>query len=230
VAYLDETFAGSEDPLSESGRWTSNAYPNNNKLKKIGGVVCGITCIGPPYDAYAKLAGFAINVTVEGTVRIDPGIGNGQFELECWHRVIDNGTFVQFYECNIAFIVTAGVMGAGLLSFSRTLIDGSNSAVGPSADIIIDGTNNGLVNNGDRFKAVCYGGTAPKIDLYWNGVYQITLDDSTDANRLVDGQPGLATFRRPGVDDTFDNSTGFTRVVVDDGLGSGAVMLGQGVM
>lgn len=214
----ETSFAGSEDPLSEGGVWEQDGYPNNGRLKKISGVCCGIG-IGvspPPWDMVAYVRGFANdNALVQGTIFIDPSMGSCLHELEILLRATANGTYVRAYEVNLQFDQNR----IGAISLARWNGDGTSDDLPGGGTIHED---SGAIATGDVFAAECVG---DDIKVYFKGILQYTFTDSSGSKIATGDGCGLGTFRRTeaagGCDDGFDNSTGYTHFVADDGLGGG---------
>lgn len=221
----ETSFPGSEDPISEGGVWLgAGGFPNNNRLKKVSGIACGIAVgTAPPWDPQAYVTGFASNgQRVDATVFVDPAMGNCQHELEILLRTSDNGTYIRAYEVNCQF----GQALIGALVLYRWNGDGSADALPGGGSIVQNG---GVFASGDLFSASVTGDT---VSIYWNNILQYQITDSSPQKISTGAGCGLAVFRRDtangGCDDTFDTSTGFTHFVADDGLGK--VLLGQGAL
>ncbi len=175
-------FEGTEDPLSEGGRW-ANHGPDWTAIRKAGSIACGTqtgTNTGPSQynDSFAHLSGFPPDQEAWGKVRIarpDPACHQ---EVEILLRFSSSAHRATGYEC-----------------FARC-VDNASSYVeivrwdGPLGKFTylarMHGTNYGL-KDGDTLKASVVGNL---IRVYINGVQKAQATDDT----FKTGSPGIGEF------------------------------------
>jgi hypothetical protein len=175
-------FEGSENPLSEGGRWVNKGgdWSNIRKIDCLAWSTQTGTNTGPSQynDSYAHLSGFPPDQEAFGTVHIakpDPACNQ---EVEILLRWTDSDHRATGYEC-----------------FARCM-DSSSSYVqivrwnGPLGQFTYladkSGTNYGL-KNGDILKASVVGNT---ITVEINGVEKARVKDDT----FKTGNPGIGEF------------------------------------
>jgi hypothetical protein len=176
-------FAGSEDPLSEDGRWANNGV-DWTRIKKANGIAYGTqtgtnTGIYKFDDSYAHLSGFPPDQEAWGEAYISkPSPGRIQ-ELEILLRWTSSAHRTTGYECFARCISN----DSSYLQIVRW--DGPLGKFTYLADK--RGTNYGL-NKGDTLKASVIGNT---ITVYINGIEKAQVKDDT----YKTGNPGIGVFR-----------------------------------
>jgi len=175
-------FEGSEDPLSEAGRWNNNGL-DWTRIRKINGLASGTqtgtnTGIYKFDDSYAHLSGFTPDQEAWGEVSFAKPNTSCIQELEILLRWTSSPHRTTGYEC-----------------FARCL-NGTSSYVqivrwdGPLGKFTyladMRGTNYGL-KHGDILKASVIGNV---ITVYLNGVEKARATDDT----FKTGNPGIGTF------------------------------------
>jgi hypothetical protein len=175
-------FAGTENPLSEGGRWINNSL-DWAKIRKTGGIACGTqtgtnTGIYKFNDSYAHLSGFPPDQEAWGEVYIGKPDSSCHQEVEILLRWTSSAHTTTGYEC-----------------FARCLNDGSSYVQivrweGPLGKFTyladMRGTNYGLKNR-DILKASVVGNV---ITVYINGVKKAQVTDDT----YKTGNPGIGEF------------------------------------
>lgn len=185
-------FATDEDPISESGKWSTNAGGSWTRVTIVSGRAQGNqTGTNGFDDSYAHLTD-AYGPDQEVSCVIHKGGSTaGILEVEILLRVTDaeNGgpaNDVKLYECNLArdgsyanIYRWRGAIGTVVGDF--TLL-GSGSV--------------GAVNDGDVFKARIVGNT---ITTFLNGVQIATADITSQGGATyTSGKPGIGFYRESG--------------------------------
>ena len=175
-------FEGTENPLSEGGRWINQGI-DWTQITKRGGIACG-TQTGTNSgkyrfdDSYAHLFGFPANQEAWGRACIKKPNSSCNQELEILLRWNSSAHRTTGYEC-----------------FARCLNSDSSYVQivrwdGPLGQFtyLADkrGTNYGL-NNGDELKASVVGNV---IAVYINGIEKARVRDDT----FKSGNPGVGEF------------------------------------
>jgi hypothetical protein len=228
------TFTGAENPLSESGQWIHLASTWYN-LRKSGGLAFQARENDGFNDNYAHLAGFAdhgdqtIIAEISIAASLDTVTSGDSYECELnLHMTDDNiGPNVFGYQCDCSLAGPAGGPYDALLLPVRWN--------GPQGDFHVYTASQSVtgVVTGDRMKVVLAAGSNI-LSCYWKRtidpdyVLQYTQDVTAEsAGARLFGQPGVAVFNRNAA---MLGAAGWRFYQADDGLGSGAVMLGQGAL
>jgi len=200
------TFTGSEDPLSEGGRWhhqTALWY----KLKKVAGLLEQVQANDGFNDNYAYLDGFDPNgdITVIGELFINTGLLDTVSSGNSWELELnlhlgdvpappdDMATGYQF-DCSLDGPL-GGPYNATLVPVRWNGLQGDFHVYSASGSVL------GVVT-GDRMKVVLAAGSNT-VEVFWKRttdpdyVSQYTQDLS-EAGSLarLHGQPGVALFNR----------------------------------
>jgi hypothetical protein len=176
------TFEGTENPLSEGGKWINNSL-DWTKIRKAGGIACGTQTgtnagIHKFNDSFAHLSGFPPDQEAWGKVSIAKPNPSCHQEVEILLRWTSSTHRATGYEC-----------------FARCLNDGSSYVEivrwdGPLGKFTylarMHGTNYGL-NNGDILKASIVGNL---ITVFINGTMKAQVRDDT----FKTGSPGIGEF------------------------------------
>ncbi len=175
-------FEGTENPLSENGRWTK-AGSDWTPIRKHNGIACGTqtgtnTGIYKFDDSNAHLSGFPPDQEAWGKVFIAKPDSSCHQELEILLRWTSSDHSTTGYECFARCVSNESsyvqiVRWEGLLGKFTYLADKR-------------GTNYGLLN-GDTLKASVVGNT---ITVYINGVEKARVTDDT----YKTGNPGIGEF------------------------------------
>lgn len=190
-------FPLNESPISEGGRWAHLATAWT-LVDTSGGLAFGTMPNAVNLnDSYAYITSptFGADQTVQGTVRVGPGIPSGGAvdEIELNMRITDTSSTVQLYEANANLAGTYAEIvrwNGGLNNFTVLLqnTNAFNTIVPPVT--------------GDILKATIVGFT---ISLYINKndgkgfQLLVTVTDTDVVNRLPSGQPGMAFFTENGL-------------------------------
>jgi len=190
------SFQGTENPLSEGGKWTNNSLDWTGITKK-GGIACGTQTgtnsgIFKFDDSFAHLSGFPPDQEAWGKASIAKPNSSCNQELEILLRWTSSAHRTTGYEC-----------------FARCLNNGSSYVEivrwdGPLGQFTylarMHGTNFGL-QNGDTLKASIVGNL---ITLYINGTKKAQVTDDI----FKTGNPGIGEFlacdRGQGIDSNAD--------------------------
>jgi len=175
-------FPGSENPLSEGGRWTNNGV-DWTRITKEKGIACGTqtgtnTGIYKFDDSYAHLSGFPPDHEAWGQARIVKPNSPCTQELEILLRFTSAPHRTTGYEC------FARCLNSPSSYVQIVRWDGPLGKFTYLADK--RGTNYGL-NNGDILKASIIGNV---ITVYVNGVEKARVTDDT----FKTGNPGIGEF------------------------------------
>lgn len=218
------TFAGAENPLSESGAWTRLA--STWKQLRKNGYVFQVSENDGFNDNYAHLSGFADHgdQTIIGELFINTGLldtvtSGDSYEIELNLHITDDnvGPNVSGYQCDCSIAGPVGGPYDVLLLPVRW-----NGAQGDfhvySASQSVTG-----VGTGDRMKVVLPSGSNT-LSCYWKRttdpdyVLQYTQDLTEGGTfaRLF-GQPGVAVFNRNAL---MLGAAGWQFYSADDGLGA----------
>ncbi len=175
-------FDGTEDPLSEGGRWT-NSGVDWTRIRKISGLACG-TQTGTNRgiyrfdDSYAHLSGFPPDQEAWGEVSIAKPNASCTQELEILLRWTSSAHRTTGYEC-FARCLTSDSSYVQIVRW-----DGPLGKFTYLADM--RGTNYGL-KQGDILKASVIGNV---ITVYINGIQKARAIDDT----FKTGSPGIGEF------------------------------------
>ncbi len=175
-------FEGTEDPLSETGRWT-NSGVDWTRIRKINGLACG-TQTGTNRgiyrfdDSYAHLSGFPPDQQAWGEVSIAKPNATCTQELEILLRWTSSAHRTTGYEC-FARCLTSDSSYVQIVRW-----DGPLGKFTYLADM--RGTNYGL-KHGDILKASVIGNV---ITVYINGIQKARAVDDT----FKTGNPGIGEF------------------------------------
>lgn len=175
-------FSGTEDPLSEGGRW-HNEGVDWTHIRKVNGLVCGTqtgtnTGIYRFNDSFAHLTGFPPDQEAWGEARITNPNATCAQELEILLRWNSSPHRATGYECFARCVSTP----ASYVQIVRW--DGPLGKFTYLADL--RGTNYGL-KNGDILKASIVGS---RITVFINGIEKARVVDRTFAT----GNPGIGEF------------------------------------
>ena len=175
-------FEGTENPLSENGRWTNNGV-DWTPTSKRDGVACGTqtgtnTGIYKFNDSYAHLSGFPPDQEAWGEAHIAKPDASCHQEIEILLRFTSTAHRTTGYEC-FARCITSPSSYVQIVRW-----DGPLGKFTYLADK--RGTNYGL-NNGDVLKASVVGNV---ITVYVNGVEKARVTDDT----FKTGNPGIGEF------------------------------------
>jgi hypothetical protein len=176
------TFEGTENPLSEGGKWTNNSL-DWTKIYKKDGIACGTetgtnTGIYKFDDSFAHLSGFPPDQEAWGKAYIAKPNSSCNQELEILLRWTSSAHRTTGYEC-----------------FARCLSNGSSYVEivrwdGPLGKFTylarMHGTNYGL-KDGDTLKASIVGNL---ITVYINDIKKAQVTDDT----FKTGNPGIGEF------------------------------------
>jgi len=176
------SFAGTENPLSEGGKWTNNSLDWTG-IRKQGGIACGTqtgtnTGIYKFDDSFAHLSGFPPDQEAWGKAYIAKPNSACNQEIEILLRWTSAAHRTTGYEC-----------------FARCLNNGSSYVEivrwdGPLGQFTylarMHGTNFGL-KNGDTLKASIVGNL---ITVYINGTKKAQVTDDI----FKTGNPGIGEF------------------------------------
>jgi hypothetical protein len=175
-------FEGTEDPLSEGGRWTNNGV-DWTRITKKDGIACGTqtgtnTGIHKFNDSYAHLSGFSADQEAWGQARIAKPNSPCIQELEILLRFTSIPHRTTGYECFARCVNSASsyvqiVRWDGPLGKFTYLADKR-------------GANYGL-NNGDILKASIVGNL---ITVSINGIEKARITDDT----FKTGNPGIGEY------------------------------------
>jgi hypothetical protein len=189
IAY-STSFALTESPISESGRWIHLGTPWA-LVDTAGGVAYGTQPGDGSYtDSYAHLSGFPPDQTVSVTVHLNAGFSpGGTREVEIHLRWADSASSARGYECNLAYdgAYAEVVRWNGALG-SYTYVSAQGSG-GP-----------GTVHDGDVFKAQIVG----TVITTWLNGRQLQHVDVASIGGTVwsDGNPGMGFWRGAGASAT----------------------------
>lgn len=175
------TFDGTENPISEGGRWYRSNNPWTN-VRTGNGIAYGTNGVTNQYDdSYALLSGaFGPDQTIEAVIQRDNTAQGETHEVELLLRFSDDNNNARGYEClfNWAGGVQVVRWNGGMGNFTVINTNQVNYFSRP------------LVT-GDTIKASIVGSV---ISLYINGQLIVTASDTA----IASGQPGMAFFVRPG--------------------------------
>jgi len=175
-------FEGTENPLSENGKWANHGV-DWTQISKRDGVACGTqtgtnTGIYKFNDSYAHLSGFPPDQEAWGTAHIAKPNESCNQEIEILLRFTSSAHRTTGYEC-FARCITSTSSYVQIVRW-----DGPLGKFTYLADK--RGTNYGL-NNGDVLKASIVGNV---ITVYVNGVEKARATDDT----FKTGNPGIGEF------------------------------------
>ena len=175
-------FEGTENPLSEGGRWANQGI-DWTQITKLGGVASGTqtgTNTGKYKfdDSYAHLSGFPPDQEAWGQAHIDKPDSSCNQELEILLRWNSSAHLTTGYEC------FARCLNSDSSYVQIVRWDGPLGKFTYLADK--RGTNYGL-KNGDTLKASV---VANVITLYINGIEKAQVKDDT----FKTGNPGIGEF------------------------------------
>ena len=180
--YYTTPFAGTENPLSETGVWTRGGTTGLDwtNPQKTPGIGFG-TQTGVGYDdSIAHLSGFSANQYSTGTLhRASP---SGQLEAELLLRFSITAHSATGYEIDVTLTDMSLVRWNGALSDFTYLVQNVTANVS---------TANGAVWYAEIVGTV--------ITIKCNGVTVTTHDTSSDGTKYSSGNPGLG-FYRSGTD------------------------------
>jgi hypothetical protein len=176
------TFKGSENPLSEGGKWSNNGQDWTRISKKDGlahGTQTGTSSGDKRYDdSFAHLAGFPPDQEAWGVVHIVKPNAACHQEIEILLRFSSSPHRATGYECN-ARCLTGGSSYMEIVRWDGPLGKFTYLARQGGADY-------GL-KDGDTLKASIVGN---RITAYVNGVEKIRATDDT----YKSGNPGIGEF------------------------------------
>lgn len=180
------TFSGSENPISQGGKWENLGLDWTNVAVVAG--VAQSTQVSNTYDdsfavVKSSFIAFSNNQQAEGTIFLDPAYSpSGSHEAEIWLRASDSPHNASCYECNLAWdgSYSQVVRWNGAFSSFSDITSTSNPIKPQTGDIL-------------RAKIV---GTVISVYLVRAGVANL-ITSATDST-LISGQPGMAFFIRPG--------------------------------
>jgi hypothetical protein len=175
-------FKGTEDPLSEGGKWSNNGL-DWTRIRKSGGIACG-TQTGTEdgdkkyADSYAILSGFPPDQEAWGKAHIAHPSSKCYQEVEILLRFTSSPHRTTGYEC-----------------FARCVADGSSyvnivrwdGPLGKFTYLARPGGADYGLKNGDTLKASIVGNV---ITVYINGVRKAQVTDDT----FTTGNPGIGIF------------------------------------
>ena len=180
------SFAGTENPISEGGRWTNPRAAGFTNVRTANGNAFGTQVDSGRYDdSYAYLSGFSADHEIEGVVhRGNPTGVNHEVELHL--RMSDDATNVRSYEFLFGF--------QGAFQVMRW-----NGPLGPN--FFTEITGNGSPSYGPYLPRAPISGDVVKVravsnrlTAYFNGAQIWTGVDP--AGTFASGQPGIAFFIR----------------------------------
>jgi hypothetical protein len=180
------SFASSEFPISEGGKWFNNGALWT-KVRSAGGLAYGSNGANDSYDdSYAYLSGFGPNQEAQGVIYVSPALTGTPHEVELLLRWADSATTARGYECLFNF-----QGGVQIVRWNGPFGDFTVlSANGPGS------LGRNLVT-GDVIRATIVGSV---ITMYINGAQRYQATDS----RWTSGQPGIGFFkRRSGLNSDF---------------------------
>ncbi len=175
-------FDGTENSLSEGGKWR-RAANNHTNVRTSGGLAFGTNGVTDRYDdSYALLSGFGPNHSVEAVVQRSANLNtNVTHEVELLLRFSDSASGARGYECLFAFFGGVQIVRWNGTQGNYTVLRSTSGS---------EHVGRGLVS-GDVVKATIVGNV---ISLYANGTLIARATDSA----YTSGQPGIGFFTRPG--------------------------------
>ena len=221
AATYTTSFASTEDPISENGRWIDGKTAGLawSDFRSVPGLAFGKqpgTSPGVYDDAIALLTGnWGPNQTVQATVRTVNQNDSIFEELEIRLRSTVTANSSTGYECNFSARSSAN---------AYVQIVRWNGAFGDFTLLDARGGSSMALHNGDTITCTIDGST---ITAYINGVQKLQVTDSTFSS----GNPGIGAFLQnaTGVNGDY----GFTSFAASDGVaappsppGTGSISLG----
>jgi hypothetical protein len=180
-------FPGTEDPISEGGKWNRLGTSWTN-VRTTPGLAFGTNGAADAYDdSYAYLSGFSADQTAQATIYLASGISTSEtHEVEVLLRWADSAQTARGYECNLNFLG-----GVQVVRWEG----------GPGDFTVLGGGGVGNVQTGDVLKATFTGNT---IQVYYNDSPVCSVTDS----KWTSGNPGIGFFKRPpGLNNVFGFSS-----------------------
>jgi len=202
MANFTTSFAGTENPLSESGQWINGGDVGLDwtNIRKTPGLAFSTQVgDGPLYsDSIAILAGtWSARQTVTAVVHtVNQQTGSVYEELEILLRFAISANFARGYEC----LFSCRQAGSAYMQVVRWN--------GPYGDFtVLDDLSGVALNDGDTVKATIEGSV---ITTYLNGVQMIQVSDATWAS----GAPGIGEYLHGAL--ALNADFGFTSFTVTD--------------
>lgn len=202
---ITTTFAATENPISESGRWVQNDVLQT-VVKTVNGSAYGTQSGGAnaPYDdSEAEIAGFGNNYEVEGIIVKAAGLDSVNREVEILLRWSGNNVLrsTAFGDTHSNGYEIAVQHEGAYMNLGR--FKGANLA-GPISGF-------GTPVTGDKFRARIEG---QRIRVWWNDVLQIDYTDNDSQLKVTTGNPGIGFFINAGPPAPANTDFGFGAVTV----------------
>lgn len=199
AASYSTNFDGTENPLSEGGRW-SNITGNRAAVRSSSGYAYGTQTGSNNYDdSFALLSGTFPDavLTASAVIKlISPDTVSGDsHEAELLFKFSQtSGGIAKGYECLL------GYAGTGIYCGIAKWL-GPNTDINQFYDITTSASAPGSLSDGDVFSVVCTvsGGNVSFVGSVNGSQIMTGLDTGQDGTSpYVTGQPGIGFFRRPG--------------------------------